>query len=201
MIVWGGSPRDLNIGGRYNPAIDTWIATCDTNAPAGRVYATAIWTGTKMIVWGGEGTNFVRFNTGGRYSVQAAPTQLLLDTAGPAVDQVAALDSILFLRDPFPVVNGADLLNLGSDRNTRVIIFVTNLQLAPGDTPSAVVVNLIDSNNQTHDIPAEDVRSIPNSNFTQVIFRLADNLPAGTCIIKVRAHGQVSNAGTLRIRI
>jgi hypothetical protein len=128
------------------------------------------------------------------------PPQLLLDTSGPAVDQVAALDSVLFIRDPLPVVNAADLLNTGSDKNTRVILFVTNLQLLPGETSSAVVVNLIDVNNQAYDVPAEDVRPVPDSNFTQVIFRLPNNLPAGTCTLKISAHGQFSNAGTIRIR-
>jgi hypothetical protein len=129
------------------------------------------------------------------------PLQLLLEEFGPSSSQVAALDSVLFLRDPFPVVNGADLLNLGSDRNTRVIIFAANLQLAQGETSSAVVVNLVDSNGLSYDIPAEDVRPVPNFNFTQVIFRLPNNLPAGTCTIKVKAHSQVSNAGTIRIRM
>lgn len=129
------------------------------------------------------------------------PLQLLLEEFGPSSNQVAALDSMSFFRDPFPVVNGADLLNRGSDRNTRVIIFTTNLQLAQGETSSSVVVNLVDSNNQSYDIAAEDVRPVPNFDFTQVNFRLPNNLPAGTCTIKVKAHGQVSNAGTIRIRM
>ena len=127
--------------------------------------------------------------------------QLMLDTSGPAVDQVAALDSILFLRDPLPVVNAADVMHQGSDRNTRVILFATNLQLKQGETSSSVVVNLVDVNNQSYDIPAEDVRPVPDSNFTQVIFRLPNDLPAGTCTFKINAHGQFSNAGTLRIRV
>jgi len=77
---------------------------------------------------------------------------------------------------------------------------VINLELAQGETSSAVVVNLIDSNNQSYDIPAEDVRRVPDSNFTQVIFRLPNNLPAGTCTLKISAHGQFSNPGTIRIR-
>lgn len=128
------------------------------------------------------------------------PMLLMLDTSGPSVDQVAGLDSILFLRDPLPVVNAANLLNTGSDKNTRVIVFVSNLQLTQGETSSSVVVNLIDANNQSYDIPAEDVRPVPDFNFTQVIFRLPNNLPAGTCTLKINAHGQVSNAGTIRIR-
>jgi hypothetical protein len=127
------------------------------------------------------------------------PIQLLLDTSGPAADQAAAMDSILFLRDPFPVVNTSNTLNQGSDKNTRVVLFVTNLQLAQGETASAVVVRLIDVNNQTHDVAAEDVRIIPILDFTQVIFRLPNGLPAGTCTVKVLAHSLISNAGTIRI--
>src|SRR5437773_5961083 len=58
MIVWGGSPNDgntvLNTGARYNPATDSWTPTSITNAPAGRYYHTAVWTGSEMIVWGGS---------------------------------------------------------------------------------------------------------------------------------------------------
>jgi hypothetical protein len=131
----------------------------------------------------------------------ATPLQLLLETSGPTFDQVAALDSVLFLRDPFPSVNEANLLNQGSDRNTRVTVFVKNLQLGPGEPSSAVVVTLVDSNIQIHVFPAEDVRPVPNFDFTQVIFRLPNNLPAGTCTIKINAQGQTSNSGTIRIRI
>jgi hypothetical protein len=46
---------------------DTWTATSTTNAPTGRAFHTAVWTGSEMIVWGGwNGTN--SFNTGGRYN-------------------------------------------------------------------------------------------------------------------------------------
>ena len=58
MIVWGGYGCDgnclLNTGGRYNPSTDNWTATSTNNAPQGRVYHTAVWSGSEMIVWGGE---------------------------------------------------------------------------------------------------------------------------------------------------
>ena len=71
MIVWGGggggaaSPLQipLRTGGRYNPSTDSWIATSTTNAPDGRFPPTAVWTGSEMIIWGGEFAP----NTGGRY--------------------------------------------------------------------------------------------------------------------------------------
>src|SRR5205823_2070186 len=46
---------------------DTWAPTNTINAPAGRYFHTAVWTGSEMIVWGGIGaSNYL--NTGGRYN-------------------------------------------------------------------------------------------------------------------------------------
>jgi len=62
MIVWGGTNGggfEINTGGRYNPGTDSWTATSTTNAPEGRVYHTAVWTGSEMIVWGG--TDFINY--------------------------------------------------------------------------------------------------------------------------------------------
>src|SRR6266700_1815929 len=73
MIVWGGLYYDgmffhyFDTGGRYNPSTDSWTATSTTSAPAGRNYHTAVWTGSKMIVWGGFGSAGL-LNTGGRYN-------------------------------------------------------------------------------------------------------------------------------------
>ena len=44
---------------------DNWAPTCLINAPAGRSYHTAVWTGSEMIVWGGLGSS--DWNTGGKY--------------------------------------------------------------------------------------------------------------------------------------
>ena len=58
MIVWGGfsdpPPTWLNTGSRYNPGTDSWTATTTTNAPSARAGHTAVWTGSQMIVWGGN---------------------------------------------------------------------------------------------------------------------------------------------------
>jgi hypothetical protein len=130
----------------------------------------------------------------------SAAMQIMLEESGPDPNQAAAFDAVLFLRDPFPVVNGGNLFSLPADPNTRVLLFVTNLQLAQGETAAAVTVNLIDSANQTYNISAQDVRSVPNQTFTQVTFRLPNNLAVGTCQIKVIAHGVTSNTATLRIK-
>jgi len=71
MVVWGGtdsvSGTGLNSGGRYNPNTNTWAAISTTNAPTDRRDPTAVWTGTEMIVWGGDLGDGVRTDTGGRY--------------------------------------------------------------------------------------------------------------------------------------
>jgi N-acetylneuraminic acid mutarotase len=75
MVVWGGYFYDgtdhfLNTGGRYNPSTDTWTATSTTNAPSGRKFHTAVWTGNEMTVWGGYYYDAIDhwLNTGGRYN-------------------------------------------------------------------------------------------------------------------------------------
>ena len=106
IIVWGGNRRYvygnvfarwLNTGGRYNPVANTWSAVTTSNAPAERVYHTAVWTGSEMIIWGGQGASYYSqdpqpvFKNGGRYNPIAnswtaitltnAPTQRYLHTA------------------------------------------------------------------------------------------------------------------------
>src|SRR6478736_4653468 len=59
MIVWGGlalGPAYLNTGARYNPSTDRWTPT---NVPTASAAQTAVWTGSEMTVWGGNGVGFV----------------------------------------------------------------------------------------------------------------------------------------------
>jgi len=72
MIVWGGDTvpgagGETNTGARYNPSTDTWTTMTITEAPSPRKDHTAIWTGTEMIVWGGDTGSGV-IGTGGRYN-------------------------------------------------------------------------------------------------------------------------------------
>src|ERR1051325_2110807 len=51
---------------------DTWMATSVNNAPTAREWPTGVWTGSDMIVWGGDyGYNGSSQNTGGRYNPSA----------------------------------------------------------------------------------------------------------------------------------
>ena len=74
MIIWGGWNGEgtiniFNTGGRYDPATNNWAPTTLTNAPEPRRWHTSVWTGTEMIVWGGEAFYPLHLaNTGGRYN-------------------------------------------------------------------------------------------------------------------------------------
>ena len=125
--------------------------------------------------------------------------ELILEESGPAADQAAAVDALLFLRDPFRVAGIPEWFTTESDRNTRVMFFVRGLTLNHGESPSAVIVQLGANNTQFFDVPAEDVRAVPNFEFMQVVVRLPNSLPPGTCTVTIRAHSRTSNPGTIRI--
>ena len=126
--------------------------------------------------------------------------QLIIDTSGPNVNQLAAVDPILSMRDPFPVQSLATWLNLGADHNTRVIIFATNVTLNPNEGASAVTVNLTDAMNNVFDVAAEDVRPVRDSELAQITFRLPDTIATGQCSVKVKVHNNTSLAGVIRIQ-
>lgn len=130
--------------------------------------------------------------------------ELLTEQTGPTVNQAVALDALLFLRDPFPVIGVPEWFANGTDRNTRVMFFVRNLHQSP-DSPFTVAVEL-ETLNRFFTVPAEDVRYVPNADLTQVVMRLPDDLPAGTiCTVRIRVGFEAShlslhtNAGTIRI--
>lgn len=125
--------------------------------------------------------------------------QLLLEGSVGPVQLAAALDTVMWVRDPFPVVNPAYVFQ-ASDRNTRVLLFVRNLDLASGETAAAIKVHLVDGNNTGHEVPAESLLLVPGFDFRQLTFRLPDALASGNCTVQVKAHGEISNTGIIRIK-
>ncbi len=77
MIVWGGGSVCstngnvclLDSGARFSPATGVWTPFQGVGVPAGRVGHIAVWTGSRMVVWGGISDQ--RTNTGGIYDPAA----------------------------------------------------------------------------------------------------------------------------------
>ena len=65
MLATSGNYTLPRISDGPSGCVDNWAATSTINAPTGRYEHTAVWTGSEMIVWGGE---FPALNTGGRYN-------------------------------------------------------------------------------------------------------------------------------------
>jgi len=86
MIVWGGynaGSFPYNDGKRFNPSTNTWGAVISsTNAPSVRAAHTGVWTGSEMIIWGGNSTTSY-FNDGYRYN---AATNTWITTMLPATN-------------------------------------------------------------------------------------------------------------------
>jgi len=118
----------------------------------------------EVIILDAQGKGTILNDDGGS---TPAPLVLMEEESPPFPNQAAALDSVLFLRDPFPLINDKNLLLSGPDRNTRVILFVKNLQLVLGQPASSVVINLRDSFGQVSDIAAVDVRPIADTDLAQ----------------------------------
>lgn len=122
---------------------------------------------------------------------------MLLEESGPNPNQAAALDAVLGTRDPFRALMPDWFAPVPP--NTRVMLFAQNLQLNPGEPPGAVFVRLTTNNIVILQVPAEDVRPLRDSEFTQVVFRIPPGLSPGTYTIQIFAHTRLTNSGTIRI--
>lgn len=70
-IIWGGADQQLSgavqyTGSVFNYSTQTWAEMTNSLAPTARSGHSAVWTGTKMIVWGGKETSTMT-NTGAMY--------------------------------------------------------------------------------------------------------------------------------------
>jgi hypothetical protein len=129
MIVWGGfyamlnggvscgmEPHELwnsiNIGGGYNPTTDSWAATTTTNAPSARVHHTAVWTGTRMIIWGGDDSGGTSNNSGGIYDPESdswTPTSV-----GANVPSARQYHTAIWTGNEMIIWGGYSTLNTGA---------------------------------------------------------------------------------------
>ncbi len=87
MIVWGGQSTSVagdEAGGRYNPVTDTWttIPARSTFGFYKRMDASAVWTGTRMIVW--AGVRDTELGTGESYDPATGAWTALPSTGAPS---------------------------------------------------------------------------------------------------------------------
>lgn len=122
----------------------------------------------------------------------AAPSLLKAQT-----ESAIALDSVTFVRDPFPV---ASALNFSSDHRTRVMLFVTGLGMSVN--PAIITAQAEDSQHHVQSLTVEHVGSVPNFEWiTQINVILPVELNgAGEVLVSVSAGGTPSNQALLNIK-
>jgi N-acetylneuraminic acid mutarotase len=90
FIVWGGCsvyttgncPSVVGNGGRYDPASDTWTPVSAASAPSARYDHTGVWTGERLLIWGGCGSSC--YNDGRAYDPATNTWSALSVTDAPA---------------------------------------------------------------------------------------------------------------------
>ena len=106
--------------------------------------------------------------------------------------RAAALDSVLLLREPFPL---GSLHNLSSDQRTRIILFATGIELLPTESASAIAVQLEDNQNRIYPLVVEDVRKVPNFDWlSQIVVKLPASIDSeGDFRISITFRGTTGN--------
>lgn len=114
-------------------------------------------------------------------------------------DRALALNAATFVRDPFTVVTER---NFGADKRTRVMLFVSNLNLLPGENASAVTAQVENPTLGSRPLTVEYVGKVPAFSWlAQVNVILPGELAnAGDVWISVRLRGVTSNKARITIK-
>ncbi|MEP6707770.1 MAG: hypothetical protein ABJC05_09630, partial [Pyrinomonadaceae bacterium] len=125
----------------------------------------------------------------------APPTLLTQENTNRAI----ALDSVTFVRDPFPLTT---INNFSLDQRTRISLFAVGLELMSGEDVSVVTAQAEDVGHTIYPLKVEYVGKVPGFDWlTQANVRLPDTfIAAGDVLVSISLHGAVSNKVTISIK-
>lgn len=174
-----------------------WIRVLDpsTNTAAG--FASGIGEPVDLKVGSDGSLYYLSRGSAAVFRVQFPSNHPLTILTEQNTDHAIAVDSVTYLRDPFVLLN---LHNFSSDQRTRIMFFAVNLQLAPGENASAVTAQIEDAMGTMRSAAVEFVGKPPGfDDFTQIVIRLPDGLPAGNAFVTIALHGETSNKARITI--
>lgn len=124
----------------------------------------------------------------------ATPKLLMEENSERAI----ALDSVTWLR-LFPLETTH---NFSVDGRTRIVLFLSGVELSPGEIPSSVMVQAEDAGHAVYPMTVEYVGKVPNFDWlTQVIVRPPEALKDGSDVwINISVRGQLSNKGLVSLK-
>jgi hypothetical protein len=112
--------------------------------------------------------------------------------------QAVALDSVMMMKGPFPLVS---MNNLSPGQRTRLSLFARNINLSSSEDSSVVTAQAENLQGNVFRLPVEYVGKVPNFEWlTQVVVKLADELPAGDLQVSIGVRGVYSNKATITIK-
>ena len=129
-------------------------------------------------------------------SGSTSPPALLTEEGS---SRAVALDSVTFMRDPFPLTTTQ---NFSADQRTRVMLFAINIDLMPGEDARVVTAQAEDAGHRVHTLRVEYVGKVPGFNWlTQVVVRLPDSVGgAGDLLVSISLRGVASNKALVGIK-
>ena len=180
-----------------------WIRTFDPAASTAADFASGIVQPVDLKVGADGSLYYLAINAGNGVVSRiqfTAPTTPAPEIATEGnTDSGIVLELATMIRDPFALNN---LFNFSTDHRTRLMLFVTNLDLAAGENSSAVTARAEDAALNLYPLTVESVGKVPGLDWlTQVVVRLPDNTPAAQPIfLSVTLHGRTSNKVRVRMK-
>jgi uncharacterized protein (TIGR03437 family) len=134
---------------------------------------------------------------GQTYTVTQAPAPPVLLTEQDS-QRAIVLTSVNSLRDPFQTF---DAHNFSADQRTRLMLFVSPLDFAPGENASIVTAQAEDSQHRVIPLTIEYVGKVPGQVWlTQINVRVPDELAnAGDVWVTISLRGVPSNKALINI--
>ena len=176
-------------------------------APGQTSQLLTVFTKPDAIVEGTEQFFLNLSNPGNATIARGKATATIIDDDGlvlltqPSSQRAAALDSVVFTNETFPIINN---VNFSSDSRTRISVFATGLKLLPGETASAVTATAESQPLAVEFVgrPAQCAGNDPQFCWlTQVVLKLNDQIPApGDVNVRISLHGQTSNAVVVAVK-
>ncbi|HKG61509.1 MAG TPA: PQQ-dependent sugar dehydrogenase [Pyrinomonadaceae bacterium] len=173
-----------------------WIRVFDPSTGTASDFATNISNPVDLKVGVDGSLYYLARGSGAVFRVQFTEPMLISETGS---DSAIALDSVTFVRDPFPLTT---LFNFSSDHRTRLMLFGMNMNLLPGETSLAVTARAEDASLNVFPLTVEFVGPLPGvDGITQIVIRLPDNTPNGqTLFVSATLRGKTTNKVRVRVQ-
>jgi glucose/arabinose dehydrogenase len=173
-----------------------WIRVFDPGTGTASGFATNISNPVDLKVGADGSLYYLARGSNAVFRVQFLEPMLISE---PGSDSAVALDSVTFVRDPFPLTN---LFNFSADHRTRLMLFGMNMALMAGEDSSAVTARAEDASLNVYLLTVEFVGKVPGiDELTQIVVRLPDNTPSGqTLFVSATLRGKTTNKVRVRLQ-